>query len=222
EYFDAIVPQENDPRFDQFIAKSLYGRELRKGEIGCTLSHFEIIKKFSQSNDDSQWLLIIEDDALPEPQFQQFIADFSEECNQLSDTPQVILLGHSKTSKKHLFVQGLKQPLKTKLTIGKQSFGVNPQVSMCGTVCYLINKAAAKLITACAKVYWIADDWQLYQNLGMQIYHSITPLIYEDLSYVSSTENLVFYHHSLYHSPLSNIKSIIIGQYKFYKHMHTW
>lgn len=52
EYFDAIVPQDNEPRFDQFIAKSLYGRELRKGEVGCTLSHFEIIKNFNQSDDD--------------------------------------------------------------------------------------------------------------------------------------------------------------------------
>ncbi|MBL0641766.1 hypothetical protein JD502_02155 [Aeromonas veronii] len=26
EYFDAIVPQDNDPRFDRFMAKNLYGR----------------------------------------------------------------------------------------------------------------------------------------------------------------------------------------------------
>lgn len=27
EYFDTIALEDNDPRFDQFIAKSLYGRD---------------------------------------------------------------------------------------------------------------------------------------------------------------------------------------------------
>ncbi|MEH8175717.1 glycosyltransferase family 25 protein [Aeromonas veronii] len=222
EYFDAIVPQDNEPRFDQFIAKSLYGRELRNGEVGCILSHFDIIKAFSQSNDESQWLLIMEDDALPEPQFKPFIDDFNEECNQLSDTPQVILLGHSKTSKKHLFIQGLKQPLKTKLTIGKQSFGVNPEVTMCGTVCYLINKAAAKLIAPCPKVYWIADDWGLYANLGIGIYHPIKPIVYESLAYQSSTENILLYHHDIFQSPLSTLEFILKNQYQYYRHRNKW
>lgn len=222
EYFDAIVPQDKDTRFDQFIAKSLYGRELRAGEVGCTLSHIEIIKSFSESTDDSQWLLIMEDDALPEPQFQQFIDDFSKECSQVSDTPQVILLGHSKTSKKHLFVQGLKQPLKTKLMIGKQFFGVNPRVTMCGTVCYLINKLAAKSIAECKRPYWITDDWNLYANLGIRVYHPIKPLIYEDLRFCSSTENKVFYHHSFFNSPFETMISIVLNQLRFFKNKSKW
>lgn len=222
EYFDAIVPQDNEPRFDQFIAKSLYGRELRKGEVGCTLSHIEIIKSFSESTDDSQWLLIMEDDALPEPQFQQFIDDFSEECSQLTDTPKIILLGHSKTSKKHLFVQSLKQPLKTKLTIGKQFFGVNPRVTMCGTVCYLINKPAAKIVAQANKCFWITDDWILYANLGIAIFHPIKPLVYESLDYQSATQNLVLYHHDIFNAPINMFKDILLNQYYFYKHRKKW
>lgn len=222
EYFDAIVPQDNDPRFDQFIAQSLYGRELRKGEVGCTLSHFQIIKNFSQSVDDSQWLLIMEDDALPEPQFQQFIDDFSKECCQLSENPQVILLGHSKTSKKHLSVQRLKQPLITKLTIGRQSFGLNPRVTMCGTVCYLINKSSAKIIAQCDKLYWIADDWSIYTNLGIKVFHPLKPLVYEDLSYDSATKNEIFFHHSILNAPIETLKSILLNQFHFYSHRNKW
>ncbi|EFE9206408.1 MULTISPECIES: glycosyltransferase family 25 protein [Enterobacteriaceae] len=222
EYFDAIVPEDNDPRFDQFIAKSLYGRELRKGEVGCTLSHVEIIKNFSKSDDDSQWLLIMEDDALPEPEFQQFIDDFSKVCSKLSYTPQVILLGHSKTSKKHLFVQRLKQPLKTKLSIGHQSFGVNPRVTMCGTVCYLINKAAAKTIAQAVYPYWIADDWRLYWNLGITILHPIKPLIYESLDYKSSTQNELCYFHNFSYAPINNSIEILLSQCRFYKNSKKW
>ncbi|MFQ2478365.1 glycosyltransferase family 25 protein [Aeromonas caviae] len=219
EYFEAIVPENNDLRFEQFIAQSLYGRELRKGEVGCTLSHFEIIKNFSQSDDDSQWLLIMEDDALPEPQFQKFIDDFSEECSKLINTPQVILLGHSKTSKKHLFVQGLKQPLANKIKIAGHIFGQNKYVTRCGTVCYLINKAAAITLSKPLKPYWLADEWALYSNLGVVVHHPVKPLIYEDLSYASSTENEVTYQHDFIGRPLANIVHILIGRYNYYNNI---
>lgn len=219
KYFDAIVPADNDPRFDQFIAKSLYSRELRKGEVGCTLSHAEMIKSFSESTDDSQWLLIMEDDALPEPQFQKFIDDFSEECSKLSNTPQVILLGHSKTSKKHLFVQGLKQPLANKIKIAGHIFGQNKYVTRCGTVCYLINKAAAITLSKPLKPYWLADEWSLYSNLGVVVHHPVKPLIYEDLSYASSTQNEVKYQHDFMGRPLATLVHILIGRYNYYNEM---
>ncbi|WP_429121194.1 glycosyltransferase family 25 protein [Aeromonas allosaccharophila] len=219
QYFDAIVPQDNDPRFDQFIAQSLYGRELRRGEVGCTLSHFEIIKNFSQSVDDSRWLLIMEDDALPEPQFQQFIDDFSKECCQLSENPLVILLGHSKTSKKHLFVQGLKQPLANRITFSGHIFGQNKHVTRCGTICYLINKTAATTLSKPLNPYWLADEWALYSNLGVVVYHPIKPLVYEDLSYASATQNEVKYQHDFISRPLANIVHILIGRYHYYREM---
>ncbi len=216
EYFEAIVPENNDPRFEQFIAKSLYGRELRKGEVGCTLSHFEIIKKFCQVNDGSEWLLVMEDDALPEKHFHKFMSSFHTSIGIHDNIPKVILLGHSKTSKKNIFIQRLTQPLAKKTVVNGFAFGQNKNVSFCGTVCYLINKQAACIISECKVPYWMADDWTLFCKLGVSVLHPFVPLVYEDLSYASSTGNVVFQQHDFFKRPKTTLKEIIIGQCKFY------
>lgn len=220
EYYDATIPQDCDPRFDQFIAKSLYGRKLRNGEVGCTLSHFEIIKEFSQSNDDSQWLLLMEDDALPEPHFKKFIDSFCQTIDTHDVIPKVILLGHSKTSKKNLFMQRLTQPLVKTLIVDEFIFGQNKDISFCGTVCYLINKHAAQVLSECKKPYWMADDWTLFCQLGINVLHPFKPLIYEDLSYTSSTGNIVFQQHDFFKRPKTTLKEIIIGRCKFYNNYY--
>ncbi|MCX2534400.1 glycosyltransferase family 25 protein [Plesiomonas shigelloides] len=220
EYFNAISPKDNDPRFDQFIARSLYGRKLRKGEVGCTLSHFEIINKFSVSNDNSDWVLIMEDDALPEPGFKKFIDYFHNNADIPSGTPLVLLLGHSKTSKNKLFFQRLTQPLVNTLIIDDFVFGENKNISFCGTVCYMINKCAAKILAECKIPYWMADDWSLFHKLGITVLHPVKPLIYEDLNYASSTGNIIFHQHDFFKRPKLTIKEIIIGRCKFYNNYH--
>lgn len=216
KFFDAIQPKNDDPKFDQFIANALYGRSLRKGEIGCTLSHIEIIKRFSSGVNDSEWLLVMEDDALPEIHFFDFIRSFPTDGAIMNRAPAILLLGHSKTSKRHLWIQHLKQPLYMKEYVGGVLFGQNKRITLCGTVSYLINKEAAKIISKCGKPFWMADDWHLFSNLGITIKHPVKPLIYEDLSYASSTDNELRYHHDFFKHPLSNIADILISRYRYY------
>ena len=211
QFFDAITECTSN-QFNSAIAKSIYGRCLRKGEIGCSLSHFNIIRDFAL-NSKENWLLIMEDDAVPESQFIHFINEFE---NKHVTTNAEILLGHSKTSRKHIFVQRLKQPLRNYKNINGISFGENKNVTLCGTVAYLINKQAANIISGNSQPYWLADDWFLFQNMGIRVYHPQIPLVYEDLSYDSSTENDIYYHHNFIKEPLKNIIHIIIGQYKFW------
>ncbi|HHR6131977.1 TPA: glycosyltransferase family 25 protein [Providencia alcalifaciens] len=214
KFFDAITPdnQENI-NFDDLIFRSIYGRNARKGEVGCTLSHFSILNAFiNHSLDD--WILILEDDAIPEKEFFNFIKEF--ESNYKTENPEVILLGHSKTSKKHLLVQRMKQPLRNKINIKNIIFGENNNITLCGTVGYLINKKAACLITELKKNYWLADDWKMFSNLGIHVFHPQKPIVWEDLNYASSTENIVKYQHDFLNSPIKNIVHIIIGRYKFY------
>lgn len=214
QYFDAIQPEANDHRFDLFIAKSIYGRQLRNGEVGCTLSHYSNIKKFAETTDDASWLLIMEDDALPEHGFINFVQCLPE-INTLS--PEIILLGHSKTHKNNLFTQRLMQPLYKKIKLCGQDFGENKNITLCGTVCYLINKKAAEIISCCTKPYWLADDWHLFINLGIAVKHPVRPLVYEDLSYGSSTGNDVRYLYDFFKHPISTLVGIMIGRYKYYR-----
>ncbi|HCD1256111.1 TPA: glycosyltransferase family 25 protein [Citrobacter amalonaticus] len=210
--FYNAISEDSNLEFKNKIAKSIYGRNLRNGEIGCTLSHFNLIRKLVASKDE-EWSLIIEDDAIPEINFFHFISEFEDKY--LTTEPEVILLGHSKTRKKDLLIQRLKQPLRNYRSINGYAFGENRHISMCGTVSYLINKAAAEILADNEYPYWLADDWAMFQNMGLHIYHPKTPLIYEDLSYTSSTENDVIYHHNFFREPLKNVIHIIAGQYKF-------
>ncbi|WP_017093667.1 glycosyltransferase family 25 protein [Vibrio splendidus] len=206
DFFDAIT--DNTSRlFCELQAQEKYQRELKKGEIGCALSHYSLMKEHADKvNND--WMIILEDDALIESGFECFIEDLSTvKC----DNACILLLGHSKTRKKDLWVQRLKQPLSDIIDIGDKCFGINSRIGFCGTVGYAINRKAATLITN-NKLCWIADDWKTIKKSGVDIYHPKEPLIYEDLNTESSIGNRIFFNHHLGTNTLRQILSIVKAQ----------
>lgn len=208
-FYDAIYGKDNRHLFDEGAARERYNKDLLDGEVGCSLSHFNVLKYFI-SDSKSDWLLVLEDDVLLSNGFEPFL-NMSSTSQTLSDA-SVLLLGHSKTRRSDLWLQRIKQPLTKVKNINNVIFGKNPRINYCGTVGYLINKSAAKKITQMGQASWVADDWKFLSSLGIEIYHPKTPVLYEDLHTTSSIGNRIFYNHSLFHRPVLQIGAAIKAQ----------
>lgn len=207
EFFDAIRGNYKKI-FDLESSFDKYKRVLSNGEIGCTLSHYYVIKDFLLDS-KKEWLIVLEDDAIPTKDFSKFLNNFNL---SVSNFPLTYILGHSKTREKDVWVQRLKQPLSNKTNINGYYFGENKRINFCGTVSYMINRSAAELIAKNNSIYWVTDDWSFHEKKGLRIYHPFSPLVYEDLSSMSSTGNKVFYNHDIFNNPLLQVGSILKAQ----------
>jgi len=193
-YLDAISDSGIiESSFDQYLATLIYGRTLRPAEMGCSLSHRTAIKNFLKTNGD--WRVILEDDAIVTSGFLCFVEGLSE--YELS-LPIMLVLGHSKTVQKNLWWQKIKQPFYEVIELNSLRFGTLPYTNFVGTVGYALNKNAAFIINNMPKTFWIADDWRIFENAGIKVYHAATPLVFENLNSSSSTANIVKPLHSLF------------------------
>lgn len=209
-YFDAIDNQNvfSNIKFDHEKFKEKYKRTASVGEVGCALSHTEILKKFSK--DENEWLCVLEDDALTEDKFIDFISLVSKES---FDVPIMIVIGYSKTKKINNYIHKLKFPILNPFYIGNYEVGES-YGNLYGTVGYVVNKLAAEKFENIHKIYWVADDWVMLSNLGIKILHISTPLIYEDLSTSSSTGNVVHCVDDIFAHPVGNLLYIMKVQMK--------
>jgi glycosyl transferase, family 25 len=206
EIFDAIE-DDLSAIFDKDTFRLIYGRDARKGEIGCTLSHYYLALNHAVNTKD-EWSLILEDDAV----FDDELFEFKNNCNTIS-SPTILVLGHSKTKKRNLFIQRLIQPLTNLITIRGFEFGT-ANVNYCGTVAYMSNKAASKILSAQKLMFWLADDWNIIKNMGINILHIKKPLVYEDFDGLSSTGNKVVVEHDVLRKPAQILYLIILNQIK--------
>ena len=181
--FDGIVINHDcTNNFDTQLTSLVYGREPRAGEIGCAISHRNIISEVY----DEEWLLVLEDDFLLED---NFFSCISKLCNYQIIDPMAILLGHSKTLKRNMWWQRIKQLNTETANINGILIDKRPYVNFCGTVGYMINRSGRELISRLPTTFWIADDWGLYAKGGLKVWHLRTPVVFEDLTSPSSTNN---------------------------------
>lgn len=78
---------KNTDRLTENFKNSIISKELSVGHLCCTLSHYEIYKKFSE-NHNEKYLLIFEDDALIVDNFTDILLDtlnFIENNNKAID-----------------------------------------------------------------------------------------------------------------------------------------
>lgn len=156
--------EEIDLLFDRKTAFKYYGRNLMKGEIGCTLSHIACFNHMLEQNEKS--VLILEDDV-------EFIkhVDFEMLNRYLTTTekPIIILLsGH--------FWHW-------------PSIGNMKRVySAYYTHAYAINLPAARLLVKKLKYPWhLADNWIYINKLGIKVYGMRPHLINQLSSNMGST-----------------------------------
>lgn len=156
EIIDAVdgrkmTDEEKNNSFDIKYAEKFYGREVKSGEIGCTLSHQKCYKTITERN--LSYALILEDDFdITEP-----ISDILKDIEKvlLTDDPVLILL-----SGRFYFTK------KEKLSNTSKKLGkvVDAYLSHA----YLINKAAAK-IAFTEKPWFMADNWKYFKNKGINV-----------------------------------------------------
>ena len=143
EYFDGVRPNSYKGKlhFDNNLFMMRYGVEPKEGEIGCTLSHAEIIHSFSNEKTNTNFLAIFEDDAIPEETLPSFLDSFD---NEKDTSPKIYVVGFSAIRKERRVLHKIKWPLRNKKLIDRHWFG-NTHINLCGTVAYIISKEAAKI-----------------------------------------------------------------------------
>ena len=126
-----------------------YGRELMKGEVGCTLSHIRCYHKIVEENDTCA--LILEDDIEvnhPENIDISFVENFLTSCSK----PVIVLLsGHYWYTSRY-------------------NSRMANVFSAYYTHAYVINQAAAQLLSNRLTFPWhLADDWFFIRSLGIRL-----------------------------------------------------
>lgn len=175
-----------DVGFKPYLFRERYGREAKISEAGVLEAHKAILRSVN-----SEWAVILEDDAELEPSAAEFLSSVLPTLEE----PTLVLLGHSRTIKKNLWFQRLKQPLANPISLGKKKFGNNPSITKCGTVGYMINRSAAQL-WASSDNYYVIDDFDIPKNIGINVLHPFRPIVYERQGLSSLTGNAIFIQHA--------------------------
>ncbi|WP_044470999.1 glycosyltransferase family 25 protein [Mannheimia massilioguelmaensis] len=157
--------------FDIIKFGQYYGRNVTKGEIGCTLSHLTIYEKIinDETIGEQEYTLICEDDAL-------FATDFQKNIDaiiQQNIGADIILTGQSKILSFNDADLEINYPV-TLSVLRKKVHGTDYTYSypyknyFAGTVSYLITKAAARKflnqMTNGHLPFWLADDFILFKD----------------------------------------------------------
>jgi glycosyl transferase family 25 len=168
-----ISDEERKEVFADALSFLRYGRYLRAGEIGCTLSHQACYKEMVQS--DEQYVLIFEDDIIPYKELVDVLDLVKVHID--TDIPSIILLsgGYWYWTKKKI------APDYQLASVYDASFAH----------AYLINKKAAQLLIH-EKPFWLADDWGYLRSKGIKlqaVFHHVV-----DQNWDGTFRSLIFDH----------------------------
>lgn len=153
----------NPTKFEQH-----YGRNVTKGEIGCTLSHLAVYRQIveDQNVTENDYALVCEDDALFNANLSpNTTALLTEKCDA-----DIVLIGQSKIAEFDDVELEINYP--TTFSFLRQTVGdvtvADPYKSyFAGTVAYLIKKSAARAFLKQLeqeKPFWLADDFLLFET----------------------------------------------------------
>jgi len=180
-------------KFDNSLARMIYGRPLRKGEMNCSLGHRSMWCYAREVG--SRWSVFLEDDAIITDALLNLLNSINSWGENL---PFAIIIGHSKTVRKNLWFENIKIPLYSKKKIKNIVVGKKNQ-NLFGTVGYLLNQSAVELLSKLPVTCWKADDWKMFENAGLQIYHLQTPCIWEEFeTRKSATGNICVAQHEIF------------------------
>lgn len=168
ERFDAFDARKLDAKklhelFDYEVFEQRKKRLPRPGEIGCYMSHLGLWKRCIE---EEKPILIFEDDLKRIRDFDQAQMNVAEEWIS-SEKPRALLLQDNyKTWKRDI----------SEIT-GKENVWLticNPFEVWCMHA-YMLNPAAA-CILASERPSTVADDWQLYRSLGVEVAAVVEPV----------------------------------------------
>lgn len=142
-----LSAQEREQVFDDKTCYKRYGRYINGGEVGCTLSHFKCYNKLTQS--DEKFVLILEDDITIMRDLNTLDWDKVTEFMSVNEPRIMFLSGDYWYWDKRLFTRVF---------------------SAVGSYAYFINRAAVHRILEIKRPSNVADDWDVYKQLGVKLY----------------------------------------------------
>lgn len=147
----ALSDKQIDNLFDCKLVEYRYGRQLKSGEYGCTLSHRRCMEYLLRSKDD--YALILEDDVIITGDFVEAYRNI-ERFLKHQEYPAVVLLsGDYWYCKKKKIYSG---------------FVLADVYDAVCSQAYFINKKAASIILASLPSY-VADDWEVFLSKGINV-----------------------------------------------------
>ena len=140
--------EERAKVFDSKTCYKRYGHNVKGGEVGCTLSHFKCYNKLAQSNE--KFVLIFEDDITIIRNLNTLDWNLVEEFMYV-DEPRILFLSGD-------YWYWDKRPF-TRV------------FSAVGSYAYFINRTAAERIVDKIPIPSnLADDWDVYKQLGVKMF----------------------------------------------------
>ena len=174
--WDELAEVFNPTKFEQH-----YGRNVTKGEIGCTLSHLAVYRQIveDQNVTENDYALVCEDDALFNANLSpKTIALLTEKCDA-----DIVLIGQSKIAEFDDVELEINYPTTfsfLRQTIGDGTVSYPYKSYFAGTVAYLIKKSAARAFLKQLeqeKPFWLADDFLLFENQFKINNNVVRPLV---------------------------------------------
>lgn len=149
-----LSDEEKDEVWNQKETYKTYGRYMKGGEIGCSLSHRKCYEEILKNGDDVA--LILEDDVV----FKEN-ADIRKVVSAVgkllcTQKPMIVLLSGSYWFFKERSLPGV-------------DFQLASVFEAMGTMSYMMNQAAAKRMASIEKKY-LADDWYHWRTHGIKVY----------------------------------------------------
>lgn len=147
----SLLSEEELLKFRQDKAKKRYGRFLKLGEIGCTLSHRNCCRALLDSKDKA--IIVFEDDIVVRHTDKELWENLISSLKDDTD-PVIILLSGGYWSKGHC---------------NKYNVTLEKIYSAYYTHSYMMNRAAAELILS-LDIDYLADDWRFFKKHGLKLY----------------------------------------------------
>ena len=155
--------EELEENFDSEKFRLRYAKEVRPGEIGCTLSHQKCYRRLLESKE--KCVLILEDDIIVRQNIDFLLPELEKLL--ITNEPRIVLLS------------GWYWYLSTKVLKGH--YRVANVYDAFLTHAYAINRAAASLIIE-SRPFIAADDWFYIRKKGVKIYAFLPHLLDQDWS----------------------------------------
>ena len=174
--WEALAEVFNPTKFEQH-----YGRNVTKGEIGCTLSHLAVYRQIveDQNVTENDYALVSEDDALFNSNLSpKTIALLTEKCDA-----DIVLIGQSKIAEFDDVELEINYPTTfsfLRQTVGDVTVSYPYKSYFAGTVAYLIKKSAARAFLKQLeqeKPFWLADDFLLFETQFQINNNVVRPLV---------------------------------------------
>ena len=142
----ALTEKQREDAFDYARSMKHYGRRLNDGEVGCALSHNLCYRQLLGS--ENPYALILEDDISLMRDLRQLDLEAADKLLNV-DKPRALMLSGD-------YWYWTRKP-------------ICHLYSAVGAYAFCINKAAARLLLE-DKPYTVADDWQAFGGMGVQLF----------------------------------------------------